>query len=204
MDASVGDYNFARFSTTTRVTVPLPGRLVAGAELGAGASGGIVPLQSLWFLGGPATLRGYAGGTIAGPDFWRGRLEVANSFPGARVALFSDAGWAGRGDDLATGQPIISAGAGVSFLDGLLRIDLSQSFERVIKGNHVRGSLLRDGHSVIQRNLMRPAAALCVSITARVIDENATHDLRRDSEKMRTVGPVYVLLIDETNVSFVN
>src|SRR5437867_13313547 len=49
----------------------------------------------------------------------------------------------------------------------LLRIDLSQSFERVIKGNDVRGSLLRDGHSVIQRNLMRPAAALCVGKIGR-------------------------------------
>jgi hypothetical protein len=127
MDASVGDYNFARFSTTTRVTVPLPGRLVAGTELGAGASGGVVPVQSLWFLGGPATLRGYAGGAIAGPDFWRGRLEVANSFPGARVALFSDAGWAGRGVDLAKGHPLIAAGAGVSFFDGLIRFDLARA-----------------------------------------------------------------------------
>jgi len=64
---------------------------VAGAEFDAGASGGIVPIQSLWFLavrrrsaGSRRAIRGQISGAAA--------LEVANSFPGARSALFSDAG----------------------------------------------------------------------------------------------------------------
>src|SRR5438552_10605822 len=79
----------------------------------------------------------------------------------------------------------------------LLWIDLSQSFERVIKGNDVRRSLLRDGHSVIQCNLARATAALCVGVTARVIDQDAPHQLRGNSEEVGAVLPMNVLAIDQ-------
>ena len=61
-----------------------------------------------------------------------------------------------------------------------------------------------DCRRFFQRDLLRATAAFCISMTTRVVDQNASHDLRRDREEMRTIGPVHVSLIDETDVSFVN
>jgi len=127
MDASVGTYAFARVALTTRLTLPLPGRLLGAVEAAAGTTGGAVPAQSAWYLGGPTTLRGYGGLAATGAAFWRGRVEIANSFPAARVALFSDAGWAGPDRAFSTGRALVSAGVGASFFDGLLRVDLARA-----------------------------------------------------------------------------
>jgi hypothetical protein len=127
MALSLGTYDFARASLTTRLTTPLPRRLLGAVELAAGATSGPAPPQSLWYLGGPASLRGYPGGAIAGPDFWRARVEVANASPAVRVAAFADAGWAGAGPALARGRPLVAAGVGASFLDGVLRVDLARA-----------------------------------------------------------------------------
>lgn len=127
MDAALGTFDYARTSLTTRLTVPLPGRLLGALEVAGGMTGGDAPVQSHWFLGGPATLRGYGGGAVSGPDFWRGRVEVANASPGARLAVFSDAGWAGEGRSLSVGRPRYAVGVGASFLDGILRVDLARA-----------------------------------------------------------------------------
>ncbi|HTH66345.1 MAG TPA: hypothetical protein VL563_16810 [Gemmatimonadales bacterium] len=127
MDAGLGTFDYARTSLTTRLTAPLPGHLIGAVEVGAGATGGDAPVQGHWFLGGPATLRGYGGGIVSGPDFWRSRVEIANSSPGARLAVFGDAGWAGAGRSFTTGRPLYSVGVGASFLDGILRADLARA-----------------------------------------------------------------------------
>ena len=127
MAANLGTYEFARTSLTTRLTAPLPRRLLAAVELAAGATGGDAPVQGQWYLGGPATLRGYPGGVIAGPDFWRARVEVANASPGVRLAAFGDAGWAGLGTAFTRGRPLVAAGIGASFLDGIVRVDLARA-----------------------------------------------------------------------------
>jgi hypothetical protein len=41
--------------------------------------------------------------------------------------LFSDAGWAGDRAEWDFDPPLLSAGAGASFLDGLIRLDLSRA-----------------------------------------------------------------------------
>src|SRR5436305_9417392 len=38
---------------------------------------------------------------------------------------------------------------------------------------------------------------------SRVIDQDATHDLRRDPKEVRTISPMNVFLIDETEVSLI-
>jgi hemolysin activation/secretion protein len=89
-----------------------------------------VPVQSAFFLGGPATVRGYHGAAAYGSAFWRGRAEVGTSFPAARLTLFGDAGWAGDRQDRRLSPQLVSAGIGGSFLDGLVRIDLARALER--------------------------------------------------------------------------
>ncbi len=122
-----GGRAYLRPSLRLYSTIPVGSRLLVAAEAEAGASVGDVPPQRLWFLGGATTLRGYPGAVASGTSFWRGRLELANDFPAARLAVFSDAGWAGPRADFGTGQPLLSVGVGGSFLDGLVRVDLARA-----------------------------------------------------------------------------
>jgi hypothetical protein len=128
LEGAGGDFEFGRGSATVRSQITPSGPLVIGISASAGTSTGTVPVQSRFFLGGPATLRGYDGGVMSGDAFWSGRLEVANSFPAARVSVFSDVGWAGPRASFSTGKPFFGGGVGGSFLDGLIRMDLSHGF----------------------------------------------------------------------------
>ncbi len=127
LEGSTGTFTFARPSATLFGGAPLPAGLVGTVEVGAGTALGEVPVQGLWFLGGPATARGYAGGIVAGEAFWRARAEVGRAAPGARIVAFSDAGWAGARDAWAADPRLLSAGVGASFLDGLVRVDLARA-----------------------------------------------------------------------------
>lgn len=126
VEAAGGDYRFGRGSATVRGTFTPAGPLALAVEAAAGTSTGSVPVQGRFYLGGPATLRGYSGAATFGDAFWRGRVEVATSFPGLRVAVFSDVGWAGDRAGFRTGKPLIGSGVGASILDGLIRLDLAR------------------------------------------------------------------------------
>ncbi len=125
VDGAAGDFDFGRGSLALRASVPL-GKPVVGLEAAAGTSTGALPVQSLWFLGGPATLRGYDGGVLLGEAFWRFRGEVGSSLPLIRAAVFSDWGWAGPRAAFADGRALVSAGIGASILDGIIRLDLAR------------------------------------------------------------------------------
>jgi hypothetical protein len=134
LSAETGTYSFVRPGGTLMGGVPVPGRLMAAAELGAGTTlggrretGSAAPIQSHWFLGGPTTLRGFAPGTFSGPDHVRARAELATRLPAARLVLFSDAGWAGGFEDYQSSDLAVSAGVGASLLDGLLRFDVARA-----------------------------------------------------------------------------
>ena len=135
LEGVAGAYRFARASVATRATFPLPVGLRTSLEAAAGSALGQVPPQSLWYLGGPATLRGYPGAAAVGDAFWRARVDLGTSFAAARVTLFGDAGWAGSRRDFAdnapfTGEPLLSWGVGASFLDGLVRLDFARGLRR--------------------------------------------------------------------------
>ena len=127
LDGALGTYQFGRMSTTLRVTTPLGPRLAAGLELAGGMSDGVVPVQSYWYLGGPGTMRGYDGNAASGDAFWRGRLELANQWPAARAVIFGDVGRAGPRERISLAHPLTGIGAGVSFIDGLIRIDFTRA-----------------------------------------------------------------------------
>lgn len=126
LDGQTGTYRFARPAAVAHVWVPLPRRLLGRFELAGGSSTGQVPAQSLWYLGGPASMRGYAPATAAGQAFWRGRAAVSTRFPGVRLEAFTDLGWAGDPAQFTTHPPLHSAGAGVTFLDGIIRFDVAR------------------------------------------------------------------------------
>jgi hypothetical protein len=66
---------------------------------------------------------------LNGPGFWRARAEAATPLPAFRLAFFADAGWAGAAtsDAFRASRPLLSAGAGISALDGILRLDVARA-----------------------------------------------------------------------------
>ncbi|HEX9348993.1 MAG TPA: ShlB/FhaC/HecB family hemolysin secretion/activation protein [Gemmatimonadales bacterium] len=127
LDASVGTYRFGRVSSTVRVAAPLGPNLATAVEFAGGAADGRVPVQSYWYLGGPGTLRGYGGNASSGDAFWRARLELANRWPAARVVMFADVGRAAPSEQLSLARPLAGVGVGASFMDGLIRLDLTRA-----------------------------------------------------------------------------
>ena len=127
VEGATGDFEFGRTAATLRGIVTPEGPWAVALEVAAGTSRGRLPVQSAFFLGGPATLRGYHGGALAGESFWRARAEVGNAFPAARLTAFTDVGWAGPRTMFSTGKPLAGAGVGASFLDGLVRMDLARA-----------------------------------------------------------------------------
>lgn len=127
IEGGAGTYDFGRASATLRVGAPLGSRVAGALELAGGTSTGRVPIQSYWYLGGPGTLRGYDGAATTGDAFWRARAELANRWPAARLVVFSDVARADLRERLSLAHPLASVGVGVSFLDGLFRIDLARA-----------------------------------------------------------------------------
>ena len=127
MMGETGTFDFARPAATLRAGLPAVAGLQLSVETAAGTSVGELPIQSEWFLGGPADLRGYAGGVLHGTSYWRARAELTRGIPAARLSLFSDAGWAGPRDRFSTANALASAGIGGTFLDGLVRFDLARA-----------------------------------------------------------------------------
>lgn len=113
-----------------RAAVPLSGgewsawRL--GIEAAAGNVWGRAPVQRAWYLGGPATLRGFQPAAASGATFGRGRLEVARTYHAVGASLFGDAGWAGDAGEFEASKALYGVGLGVTVMDGLLRFDLAR------------------------------------------------------------------------------
>lgn len=127
VEGQTGTFGFGRGQLFGRLGVPSVGPFAMALEGAAGTTTGDVPVQGLWYLGGPTTVRGYPGALVGGEAFWRARAEVARATPAARLVLFGDAGWAGARDGWDFDPPLLSAGVGASFLDGLVRFDVARA-----------------------------------------------------------------------------
>jgi hypothetical protein len=127
LEGAAGDFVFGRSRVAARAALPAGARLRVGMEGEAGTATGAVPVQYHWFLGGPRTLRGYHGSAAAGTSMLRTRIELAHGTPLRALTLFADAGWAGERSGFDTAAALYSAGAGISLLDGSLRLDLSRA-----------------------------------------------------------------------------
>ncbi|CAN5706957.1 hypothetical protein BH23GEM10_BH23GEM10_16580 [soil metagenome] len=128
LHGETGDYTFTRPALRLHMSQPL-GRIELATELAGGSSFGTAPAQRDWLLGGVTTLRGYPAATLRGEAFWRARAEFSYGMPFARLSVFGDVGFAGPRADLRTARPLRSAGVGLTFLDGLLRIDLAHAID---------------------------------------------------------------------------
>ncbi|MGH7505886.1 MAG: hypothetical protein ACRELX_09555, partial [Longimicrobiales bacterium] len=127
LEAETGDYEFVRPAIFASAATPLPFGLALDVEAAAGtAEGSRIPSQALWRLGGASTLRGYPGNALTGERYWRARAELGWGVPSASLSLFSDIAWAGPRDRFDGAGALVSAGAGVSLIDGLFRIDLAR------------------------------------------------------------------------------
>lgn len=127
VEGQAGTYGFGRGQASARFTAPGVGRFALALEGAAGTSTGDVPVQGLWYLGGPSSVRGYEGALVGGTAFWRARAELGTALPAARLVVFSDAGWVGDRGAWELDPPLLSAGVGASFLDGLVRFDVSRA-----------------------------------------------------------------------------
>jgi hypothetical protein len=116
-----------------RATGRLFGNLRVDAGQAAGASlrvkAGIATSptrpQSLFRLGGQATVRGFDYGSGRGQAFWAAQLDVTPVGGRLRPVAFVDAGQAERPGDLFSSPVLAGGGVGLSVFGGVLRLDLS-------------------------------------------------------------------------------
>jgi len=129
-ELGAGSFDYTRGSAEVTVSHAIGAQLVGALTASGGASGGTLPVQRLWYLGGPFTVHGQGPGTAVGDAYWFGRAELGWGTSKLRPIVFGDIGWAGdRHDWRNPGRPISGAGAGASVLDGLIRFDLSRGID---------------------------------------------------------------------------
>jgi hypothetical protein len=127
---TVGATGYGRMMFDWTVSRPI-GRYALALTGAAGSSIGDLPVQRGFYIGGLNTVRGQfarpTGDGRVGDTFWLGRVELGTAFRAFRPAVFYDAGWAGSRNSLSNmGRPLSGAGAGLSILDGLFRLDVSR------------------------------------------------------------------------------
>lgn len=105
-------------------------RLAPGLDLTgsgwAGASAGDSIPQRQFRLGGLKTLRGYPAGSFRGASAWALSLDVGMTRGVLAPVVFADAGQTAAHALRFAGQPAFSFGAGVSLLEGVLRLDAAR------------------------------------------------------------------------------
>lgn len=127
LEGAAGTFDYTRGALELTLSHGLGKHLDAAVTGGAGTTGGTVPAQRLWYLGGVQTVRGQYAGAQAGNAYWLGRFELGSSFAFARPVVFYDLGWAGnRTGWREPGRPMAGTGAGLSFLDGIFRVDVAK------------------------------------------------------------------------------
>ena len=138
LEGAAGTFDYSRGSMQTTLSHGL-GHAVDGAlTLGGGTSGGHLPIQKQFFLGGVQTVRGQRAGAAIGDSFWMTSAELGTGWPGFRKIVFGDLGWAGSRTNFAhPGRPLSGAGVGASFMDGLIRVDVAKGIypEKAVRTN---------------------------------------------------------------------
>jgi Haemolysin secretion/activation protein ShlB/FhaC/HecB len=138
LEAATGTFDYSRGSLQTTLSHGLGSALDGALTLGAGTSGGQLPIQKQFFLGGVQTVRGQKAGAAIGDSFWMTSAEFGTRSAGFRKIVFGDLGWAGSRTNFShPGRPLSGAGVGASFMDGLIRVDLAKGIypEKSVRAN---------------------------------------------------------------------
>lgn len=138
LEGGTGTFDYSRGSLQTTLSHGLGSALDVALTLGAGTSGGQLPIQKQFFLGGVQTVRGQKAGAEIGDSFWMTSMELGTRSAGFRKIVFGDLGWAGDRTNFShPGRPLSGAGVGASFMDGLVRIDLAKGIypEKSVRAN---------------------------------------------------------------------
>ena len=126
-EAATGSFDYSRALADLTLSHPLPFGTEGALTGAAGIAGGGAPIQKLFFIGGPQTVRGIDPGSGIGDAFWLGRGELALSRGVFKPVVFGDLGWAGSRDDWQhPGRPLAGAGVGGSLFEGILRADVAK------------------------------------------------------------------------------
>lgn len=126
LEGATGAFDYSRGLFQTTLSHGMGG-LDGALTFGAGTSGGLVPIQKQFFVGGVQTVRGQKAGAAIGDSFWMTSAEIGSRSTGFRKIVFADLGWAGSRDAFShPGQPLSGAGVGASFMDGLIRVDVAK------------------------------------------------------------------------------
>jgi hypothetical protein len=142
LEGAAGTFDYTRGMLDVTMMHPLGGALSGALTLGGGMSGGALPTQRMFYLGGMSTVRGQDVGVEVGNAYWNTRAELGLGNVLAKPVIFGDLGWAGDRHHLTTGVvPVSGAGVGASFFDGLLRIDVAKGIR---PSNGVRASMYVD------------------------------------------------------------
>ncbi|UCC49797.1 MAG: hypothetical protein JSV41_06465 [Gemmatimonadota bacterium] len=123
--AGPGSIEYVQPRAALRGRVDLGGLISIALAADAGWTGGEVPPQREWRIGGLQTLRGYEYAVGQGDSFWAGRIEAAYKRGAIAPVVFADFAWAGDTEEWPGDDPTWSVGAGVSLLWGALRADLA-------------------------------------------------------------------------------
>jgi len=150
--SSIGSFGFTRATLGVLVRRDAEGSPWGwSSDLVLGASGGNLPAQRLFLIGGRATLPGYAfrpwgGDRVA---LWRGDVSRAVAWPWVSVRLSGSAGWADLTDTgsaaaarfgaIQTHGVRTSAGFGVGLFYNIFRIDVIRGLEGARAGDPVSG-----------------------------------------------------------------
>jgi hypothetical protein len=129
-EAAAGTFDYTRGALDLTASRYLLGNIALALNGGAGTSGGTLSPQRAWHVGGTNTVRGFRPGTLSGDSYWLARAELGLGGSVLRPTVFYDAGWAGsRTAWSESAGNVRGAGMGVSFLEGLVRIDLARGVD---------------------------------------------------------------------------
>ena len=129
---SAGDNPHVKTIVEGALVVPLVAGLSFGLQGGmAGVWGDPAP-QDLWEIGVTGNwIRGHAG-TVETSRTWMGRVDLQRSVRFLRLSVYGD--WAS-----AEGADYCAVGAGLVFMDGLLRLDLAKGLDCGREGSSQAG-----------------------------------------------------------------
>ena len=137
LEGAGGTFDYSRAFAQTTLSHGL-GALDGALTFGGGTSGGRLPIQKQFFVGGIQSVRGQKAGTAIGDSFWLTSAELGLASTGWRPSVFYDVGWAGSRTDFShPGRPLSGAGVGASFMDGLFRFDVAKGIypEKAVRAN---------------------------------------------------------------------